>query len=456
MPRIPFPVFIVLLSFLLLPGCRKATTKPPIPVPEVVVEPVIVRDVTPYIAKVGKAEAYEFVKIPARVSGFLREIRYTPGDFVMPGDRLFLIEPDQYAAEVQSAEAQLLSAQARLHLNEANLARTEKLVPSGAKSEEDLQTDTAQRDESKAAVMRAEAALATAKLNLSYTDVRTPIGGKADRNFVDIGNMVSPMSTATNAETDNEHGILTTVAGMDPIYIYFEISDYQFNNLREYAKENKSEAAQELVDKLKKLKEARYTTTPSNPTAPTADVPPATEPAEASTTEATPETAPAANGNENADRSAQKSAIPVEVEFEVSLIKGATPENGDYPYRGIIDLTSNVIDQSTGTITMRGVLPNEDYMIFPGQICRVRIPLWTVKNAVLVQQEAICSDLNQKYVYVVGADNKAQRRTVELGDSQSDGTRVVIKGLAAGERYVVKGTQKVRDGAEVKPIAATK
>ncbi len=140
----------------------------------------------------------------------------------------------------------------------------------------------------------------------------------------------------------------------------------------------------------------------------------------------------------------------MEIPFEVSLIEGATVGKEDYPYKGIIDLTSNVIDSSTGTISMRGVLANEDYAIFHGQICRVRVPLWTIKNAVLVKQEAICADMNHQYVYVVGDDNKAQRRPVELGDVQSDGTRVVTKGLEAGDRVIVQGVQKVRDGSEVK------
>lgn len=439
MNRILLAAFVVLFSLPGMTGCRKAAVKPPIPVPEVIVEPVVIRDVTPYISRTGEARAFEFVEVPARVSGFLRKVRYTPGDFVKVGDPLFLIEPDQYAADVQAAEAQLASAKARLKLDEANLVRTTKLLPSGAKNEEDLQTDTAQRDESEAAVLRAEASLASARLNLSYTDVRSPIAGKTDRNFVDVGNLVSPNAISISGNEEN-HSVLTTVAGMDPIYIYFDISDYQFNSLREYAKQNKSPAALELIEKLKKLKESRLK--------PAADDTGVGTDADADVPVETPESSEPAVEPDTDDQK----AIPIEIEFEISLIKGATPEKSDYPYRGIIGMASNVIDNTTGTITIRGEIPNEDYAIFPGQICRVRIPLWTVKDAVLVRQEAIGADMNQRYVYVVDAENKAHRRVVELGDPQSDGTRVIVSGLKQGDRYVVSGIQKVRDGAVVKPV----
>jgi membrane fusion protein (multidrug efflux system) len=109
-----------------------------------------------------------------------------------------------------------------------------------------------------------------------------------------------------------------------------------------------------------------------------------------------------------------------------------------------------MIDRSTGTITIRGEVPNPDYTIFPGQICRVRIPLWKTSDAVLVKTEAVRPDLNHDYVFVVDEKNIAHRRIVKLGNAQSDGTCVVEEGLQKGDRYVVRGVQKVRDGNKVK------
>ena len=383
-----FP-FLLLLLLSIMCGCHQKRVKPPLAIPEVVVETVLIQDVQPYIEESGTTQAFQFVEIPARVSGFLREIRYTPGEVVPADAPLFLIQPEQYQAEVKAAEGVLASAQAQLKLAETNLARTVQLVERATSTQEDLDTATAQHDEAMAAVIQSEAGLETAKLNLSYTDVRSPIAGKVDRNFIDIGNMVSPIGKSS---------VLTTVAGMDPIYVYFDISDAQFNEIRNYARE------------MEKNEDN------------------ATEPAARTLLD----------------------GVDEQIEFEISLIIGAEPGTGEYPFKGVIDMAGNRIDPSTGTITVRGVIPNADYAIFPGQICRVRVPTWKITDALLVRQEAIGASLNQRYVYIVDEKNIAHRRVVELGMNQPEGTRVVTKGLEKGGRYIVSGIQKVRDGSEVK------
>ena len=391
--------------------------RPPLLVPEVIVEAVQVHDVLTYFEATGTTKAFQFVEIPARVSGYLREIRYKPGDIVLAGAPLFLIQPEQYQAEVKSAEGSLASAQAHLKLAEANLARTKKLGEQGAATQEDLDTASAQRDEAAAAVIQAEAALETAKLNLSYTDVCSPIMGKVDRSYADIGTMVGPTGKSS---------VLTTVAGMNPIYVFFDMSDSQFNSVRAFAKEHKDPVVEELGRRLQAAADEANNALPSS-------LP-----------------------KENEDSAAERKKFVLtdgledKVAFELGLMKGSEPGTGEYPFKGIIDMSGNTIDPSTGTIMIRGKIPNVNYGIFPGQICRIRVPTRPIKDAVLVRQEAVGTDLNQRYVYVVDEKNIAHRRVVELGISQSDGTRVVTKGLEPGERYVVSGIQKVRDGSEVK------
>ena len=387
----------LLLLFTAL-GCPGKSEKLPVPAPEVVVESVLVRDVQLYIEETGLTDAYERVEIPARVSGFLREIRYGAGDIVAVGAPLFLIQPEQYQADVKASEGSLMSAQSSLKLAEANLVRTLRLVNQGASTQEDLDTATAHRDEATAAIMQAEAALNVAKLNLSYTDVRSPIKGKVGPSAVDVGNMVGP--------TGNK-SILTTVVGMNPIYVRFDISDSQFNSIRAYNREHKEHETQ----------------------------------------------ATRANEGEAAGQQGDTHISDLErfqIPFEMSLIVGSTTKTGEYPYRGVIETAYNTIDPSTGTVTIRGKIPNEDYVVFPGQICRVRIPIWTTPDAVLVRQEAIGTDMSQRYVYVVDDKNTVHRRVIEFGTLQADGTRIVTKGLEKGERYIVNGIQKVRDGSQVK------
>lgn len=420
-------------------GCQHSAEKLPTIVPEVVIDDIVVRDVQPYITATGTTQAFEYVEISARVDGFLQEIRYTPGELVAVGAPLFLIQPNQYEAEVKAAAAELASVQAQLELAEADLKRTQSLIPQGAKTQQDLDTDIAQRNVAAANVLRMEAALETAKLNLAYTDVRSPISGKADRNFVDLGNLVGPSTVSSS--TENNHTILTSVAGMDPIYVYFDISDHQFNRLREYAKKHRDPETEQLIERLRKIKESNPThgkklAQPSTPTDETVEP---------------DQEAPAFLPEPLKGKGRSEGLEAADIEFEISLIQGATPLDGVFPFKGIIDMTGNKINTSTGTITIRGEIPNTDYTIFPGQVCRVRMPIWKTPNAVLVRQEAIGTDLNQNYVYVYESDKKTVRRQlVKLGDTQPDGTRVVTEGLEQGQKYVVFGIQNVRDGQEVK------
>ena len=398
-----FPLLLILLfpSF----GCQRRVERPPIPVPDVVVESVLVQNVQPYIEETGITDASDFVEILARVSGFLQEIRYASGDIVAAGAPLFLIQPEQYQAEVKAAEGRLAAAQADLVHMEANLSRTQRTFDQGASTQEDLDTATAHRDAAAAAIMQAEASLDIAQLNLSYTDVRSPIMGKVDPSTVGIGDMVGPLGRAT---------LLTTVAGMDPIFVNFDISDAQFNTIRAFAREHHKPVIEEGI--LQQLQEVRE-----------------------SGAEVTEQ-------EEGALSRLEEFQIP----FEISLMVGAAPDAGEFLYKGIIETAYNRIDSSTGTIGVRGKISNADYAIFPGQICRVRIPIWEIENAVLVRQEAVGTDMNQRYVYVIDDQNTAHRRVIELGALQPDGTRIVTKGLEPGERYVVSGIQKVRDGLQVK------
>ncbi|MDR0336931.1 MAG: efflux RND transporter periplasmic adaptor subunit [Planctomycetaceae bacterium] len=136
-------------------------------------------------------------------------------------------------------------------------------------------------------------------------------------------------------------------------------------------------------------------------------------------------------------------------EFEMGFFKGSTPIVGNYPFKGVIKALGNTINQSTGTLRIGGEIPNPRYEMLPGEVCRIRILEGIQKNAVLVHLEAVNIDLNQHYIFVVDDQGIAHRRNIELGEIQPDQTRIVLKGLQQGERYVVRGIQNVRDGVQV-------
>jgi multidrug efflux system membrane fusion protein len=123
----------------------------------------------------------------------------------------------------------------------------------------------------------------------------------------------------------------------------------------------------------------------------------------------------------------------------------------DYAYQGHLDYMDNMVDPQTGTIQIRGIIPNPDYELYPGMFIRIRIPTQTIPNAVLVQQKAIGTDIGGKYLLVVDADNIVRHRPVELG-ARRGLLQIVTSGLSPGDTYIVSGLQSVYPGTEVTPI----
>jgi RND family efflux transporter MFP subunit len=120
----------------------------------------------------------------------------------------------------------------------------------------------------------------------------------------------------------------------------------------------------------------------------------------------------------------------------------------DFPHEGKIDFAASEVNTSTGTARIRAVFPNEDRALASGLFVRVRIPISKPYEALMIPERALATDQNIKFVYVVGADGAAARRTVELGDQRGE-MRIITSGLAAGDRVIVKGLQRVKPGQKV-------
>lgn len=137
-----------------------------------------------------------------------------------------------------------------------------------------------------------------------------------------------------------------------------------------------------------------------------------------------------------------ESVIPVE------LVLG----NGEV-FEGHIQSFDNRIDTSTGTIRARARFENEDGTLLPGMFVTVKLGSPTAQNAILLTEQAIGTDQNRKFVYVVGEDNKVTYREIKLGASV-DGQRVITSGLAPGEKVIVEGIMKIMPGMDVIPEIA--
>ncbi|AUU90597.1 MULTISPECIES: efflux RND transporter periplasmic adaptor subunit [Enterobacteriaceae] len=126
-------------------------------------------------------------------------------------------------------------------------------------------------------------------------------------------------------------------------------------------------------------------------------------------------------------------ALPVEI--------GLVGEDG-YPHQGKVDFLDNQLTPSTGTIRMRAILDNAQRQFTPGLFARVRLPGSAEFKATLIDDKAVLTDQDRKYVYIVDKEGKAQRRDITPGRLAA-GLRIVQKGLNPGDKVIVDGLQKV-------------
>jgi len=133
--------------------------------------------------------------------------------------------------------------------------------------------------------------------------------------------------------------------------------------------------------------------------------------------------------------------LPVEV--------GLQTEAG-FPHKGKLDYASPTLNQSTGTLAVRGVLPNPDRVLLPGFYVRVRVPFDKQEDALLVPDVALGSDQSGRYVLVVNGDNIVEQRKVTTGQREGD-LRVVESGLKADDRVVTAGLLRAIPGQKVDP-----
>jgi multidrug efflux system membrane fusion protein len=131
-------------------------------------------------------------------------------------------------------------------------------------------------------------------------------------------------------------------------------------------------------------------------------------------------------------------------------VRLVTSTSNGSTFEGRLQLIDNHVDARSGTVRVRAVFDNPDGSLMPGQFARLRMGQAKPEPAVVVNERAIGTDQNKKFVMVVGDDDKATYREVTLG-AFVDGLRVVTDGLKPGERIIVSGLQRVRPGAPVAP-----
>jgi len=135
-------------------------------------------------------------------------------------------------------------------------------------------------------------------------------------------------------------------------------------------------------------------------------------------------------------------------------IEVGLPTEDGYPHQGKLDYAASTVNPSTGTLAVRGVVPNPDQVLLPGYFVRIRVPVDRQQNALLVPDTALGSDQGGRYVLVVNADNVVEQRKVQTGPLDG-GLRVIESGLGPDDRVVTAGLLRVIPGQTVDPQRPT-
>ena len=349
-------------------GCKEQPKPQPPPPPKVTVAQPARQAVTDNLDLTGNTQAIYTVQLVARVAGYLEKVFFQDGQRVKKGQPLFLIQQNTYEDNLRQAEAAILQYQAQLRWTESQLTRYSKLIQDNAAAQSDIDNWRFQRDNAGANLRAAEAQRDLAKLNLNYTTVTAPFDGRMDRRLVDPGNLVGSGSNT----------VLAQINQIDPIYVYFNISD---------------------LDLARLLKITR--------------------------------------------------GMPGPTDGRKWPVHAGLPSEDGYPHNGYLDFAAINLTTTTGTLLMRGVLPNADGKILPGLYARVRVPL-EQKTSLLVPEVAIGHDQQGAYLLVVNDKNVVERRNVTPGPAV-ESRRAIDNGLTGGEWVIVNGLLKAAPGRQVTP-----
>ena len=352
----------------ILAGCGEKPQPQQPPPPKVTVAQPTHQMVTDYLELTGNTQAIYTVQLVARVVGYLEQVLFQDGQVVKKGQPLFVIQRNTYEENVRQAEASIAQFQAQLKFAESQLVRFTNLVQHNAGAQSDLDNWRFQRDQAQANLRSAEAQRDLAKLNLDYTLVTAPFDGRMDRRQIDPGNLVG----------SNGNTVLASINQIDPIYVYFNISDSDLAHLRKLTR-----------------------------------------------------------------------GIPGPADARKFPVQVGLPGEDGYPHEGHLDFAAISLTATTGTLLIRGILPNRDGLILPGLYARVRIPLER-KEALLVPEVAVGHDQQGAYVFVVNEKNVVERRDVKTGSSV-EALRVIESGLTGKESVIVIGLLKAAPGRQVTP-----
>jgi membrane fusion protein (multidrug efflux system) len=358
----------------------------------------VISTVTKYLDETGTTEAVDRVEVRARVRGFLEKVRFQDGDNVEKDDPLYLIQPLEHQAAFDAAEADLAIANAEVNAanaevgaNDVGLRRAELEV---TRQENLFKNNATAESKVQTAVAERDGAIAAVA---------------AAKAKVGAAEAAVTAATAAKTQAKLELDYCTINAPID----------------------GRVERTLVKVGNLVGDGEATHLTT-------------------------------------------MVSYDPIHVYFNISErsllrarsgVKDKPRERPDitrikaylrravdegFPFEGNLDYADLGVDQSTGTFTIRAVFPNKSLELFPGLFVRVRVPIGTVENAVLLPERCVAVDQAGRFVLILDDQNVVARCNVKLGEKYGE-LVVIADGLDGTETVVIDGIQRARPGATVTP-----
>ena len=396
-------------------GCSKpsaASAKPRAPVAVVVGTPVIM-PIVEWDEFVGRLAPIESVQVRSRVSGYLATTNFEEGQIVRAGDIIAVIDQRPFAAEVSrnranltAAEALLVQAKAavaqaeaerdraniRRNLAKKQLDRNDELRKRNANALQDYEVSEADFEGAEADVMVAKSRVDSAESSIVAAQAAVSIA-QANLELAQLNLQYTEILAPIQGRISNRlvtEGNLVSGGTNDSTLLTTIVS---LNPIHCYF-----DADEQTF--LKYLQLAREGKRPSSR------------------------------------------------EVRNPIYLALANERVGFPHRGHMDFVDNRMDEETGTIRGRAILPNENLDLAPGLFARVRLPGSPRYDAVLIPDKAIGTDQAEKFVLTVDESNKIVRKLVTLGP-MSHGLRIIRTGLTGSERVVLSGLQRARPGIEV-------
>ena len=393
-------------------GCSNSTSaaKPTQP-PVVEVAEVVQKDVPLYREWIGTLDGLVNADIKAQVSGYLTQQAYTEGTFVKQGQLLFQIDPRPFLASLDQAQAQLAQSEGQLSQARAQLAESEAQVSVAAANQRRVQLDVerytplareqaiTQQDMDNATqnnmAAKAQLQAATAKVETARAQITASAAAvesakaavETTRINLGFARLTSPIDGIPGIAQMQVGALVSPASGIITTVSTVDPIKVYF-----------TASEQEYLEYARRF--------------PTAE---------------------------------KRQAATRLLELELILADGIT-----YPHKGRFYFADRQVDVRTGAIRLAGLFPNPGNSLRPGQYGRVRSATQTRQGALLIPQQAVIDLQGTHQVAVVDASDKVAIRAVNLGETIGHDW-IVRDGVKPGERVVVEGLQKVRQGMQVVP-----